>query len=99
MEYEVANGDTIPYEGDRNCLLMTLGARSSKCMTFQVADVHKALFSVTRVADAGFDAWLSRRGGYLIDTVTGDYILAQRKGNLYVIKSWIKHDEDFTRQG
>ena len=74
---------------------MTVGAHSPKHMVFQVADVHKALLSVTRVADAGFDCYLSRYGGYLIDTMTGDHIPVQRKGNLYIMRAWIK--EDFAR--
>ena len=71
---------------------MTVGACAPKQMVFPVADVHKALLSVTRVADAGFDCWLSRYGGYLIDTISGDYIPVQRKGNLYVMKAWVRED-------
>ena len=47
MEYEVANGQTIPNEGERHCLMMTSGAESPKKIVFQVADVHKALLSIT----------------------------------------------------
>ena len=77
---------------------MTLGAKTPKRMTFQVADVHKLLLSVTRVADDGFDCWLSRRGGCLIDVWSGESIPVQRKGNLYVMKVWIKEDEGFPGQ-
>ena len=63
LEYDVANGQTIRNEGERRCLLMTVGAKMPKKMTFQVADVHKPLLSITRIADAGFDCWLGRFGG------------------------------------
>ena len=76
-----ANGATIANEGERHCLMMTMGARSPKRITFQVADVHKALLSVTRVADAGFDCFLGRHGGYLSDVWTGERVPITRKGN------------------
>ena len=67
MEYEVANGETIPNEGERHCLMMTSGATTPKRITFQVADVHKAFLSITRVADAGYECHLNKTGGYLLD--------------------------------
>ena len=30
IEYEVANGSTLPNQGERNCLMMTVGASSPK---------------------------------------------------------------------
>eukprot|EP00974_Lingulodinium_polyedra_P057220 5504892-Lingulodinium_polyedra.AAC.1 len=81
MEYEVANGETIANEGERRCLLMTMGAKTPKKIVFQVADVHKALLSITRVADAGYSCYLEGQGGCLIDKVTGERIPIKRKGN------------------
>ena len=37
---------------------------------FQVADINKPLFSISRVADLGFDCMLGKHGGMLVDTVT-----------------------------
>ena len=68
LEYEVANGQSIPNEGERRCLMMTRGENGPKRMTFQVAAVHKALLSITRAADAGFECHLNAKGGYLLDT-------------------------------
>ena len=93
MEYEVANGETIPNEGERHCLLMTMGAKTPKRIVFQVADVHKALLSITRVADAGYECHLNSIGGYLYDTITGERVPISRKGNLYVMKAWVKEDK------
>ena len=100
MEYEVANGETIPNEGERHCLLMTLGAKTPKRITFQVADVHKALLSITRVADAGYECHLGKKGGFLLDIFTGERVPIMRKGNLYVMKAWVREDQPgFSRQG
>ena len=63
MEYEVANGASIRNEGERRCLMMTRIVRSPKHITFQVADVHKALLSITMAADAGYECHRNARGG------------------------------------
>ena len=101
MEYEVANGETIPNEGERHCMIMTMGAVTPKNIVFQVADVHKALLSITRVADAGYECHLNKTGGYLLDTYTGERVPIHRKGNLYVMRAWVRDDEGpgFGRQG
>ena len=93
-EYEVANGQTIPNLGERRCLLMTLGAAVAKKITFQVADVHKPLLSISRCADMGFQCHLGKEGGYMEDTVTLERVPLHRVDNLYVMKAWIKRDPD-----
>ena len=50
VEYEVANGAHIPNLGERRCEMMTIGSAVGKRITFQVADVHKPLLSVTAVS-------------------------------------------------
>ena len=92
VEYEVANGETIPNLGEKRCLMMTAGSNLCKKLTFQVADAHKALLSITKVADLGFDCVLGKTGGKLVDTVTGEVVPLQRKDNLYVMKAWVKQD-------
>ena len=97
MEYEVANGQTIANLGERRCLLMTVGATSAKRITFQVADIHKPLLSITKVADAGYECYLGKNGGWLHDDWTGESIPIARKGNLYVMRAWVRQEEGFTR--
>ena len=100
MEFEVASGETIPNEGERHCLLMTLGAKTPKRITFQVADVRKALLSITRVADAGYECHMGKKGGFLLDIFMGERVPIMRKGNLYVMKAWVREDQPgFSRQG
>ena len=90
MEYEVATGETIPNLGERRCEMWTEGASQPKAISMQVADVHKALLSLSRCADMGFESRFGSAYGCLLDTVTGEVVPLQRKGNLYVLKAWIK---------
>ena len=60
-------------------------------------DVHKALLSVSALADQGYDCVLSKVGGELRDTVTGDTIPLHRRDNLYFMAAWVKQDLDVTR--
>ena len=55
-EYEVANGESIPNLGERRCMMWTEDATSVKHINMQVADVHKALLSLSRCADMGLRA-------------------------------------------
>jgi hypothetical protein len=63
MEYEVANGETIPNVGERRCLLMSEDSANPKRITFQCADIHKPLLSVSRCADLGYKCVLDDIGG------------------------------------
>ena len=73
----------------------------AKKIVFQVADVHTALLSITRLAGAGYECHLNGVGGYLLDTLTGEQVPIARKGNLYVMRAWVREDKApaFGRQG
>ena len=90
MEYEVANGANIPNLGERRCLMWTENAPMARKLNLQVADVHKPLLSLSRCADMGFESRFGRVAGALICEETGEVIPLQRKGNLYVLKCWVK---------
>ena len=103
LEYEVANGQGLPNVGEKKCIMMTENSSLPKRITFQCADVHKPLMSVSRVADLGYECILGADGGTLRDTVTHDVIPLHRRGNLYFLKAWVRQDElsgtpGFTRQ-
>ena len=91
-EYEVANGATIPNLGERRCEVMTVGSLQPKRITFQVADVHKPLLSISGCADMGFDCFLGQHGGQLRDRITGELIPLERHGSLYTVRMWIRQD-------
>ena len=101
LEYEVANGPSIPNMGERHCLMMTENSQTMKKIVFQCADVHKALLSVANVADLGYECVMGQHGGALKDVMTGDTIPLHRRGNLYHMRAWVRQDETqgFHRQG
>ena len=89
MEYEVANGQSIPNLGERRCLVWTEGASQAKKMNRQVADVHKGLLSLSQCAGTGSESRLGRCAGALICENTGEVIPLIRKSNLYVLRVWV----------
>ena len=90
MMYEVADGNEIPNLGERRCVMWTEGSQDARKINLQVADVHKPLLSLSRCADMGFESRFGRRAGALIDEESGEVIPLERKGNLYILKCWLK---------
>ena len=90
MEYEVANGASIKNLGERRCEMRTEGATEPKNISMQVADVHKALLSLSRCADMGIESRFGSAFGCLIDSSSGEVIPLIRRGNLYVLRAWIR---------
>ena len=88
-EYEVASGATIPNLGERRCEVMTVGSLQPKRITFQVADVHKPLFSISI---SGSDCFLGQHGGQLRVRISGELIPSERHGSLYSVRMWIRQD-------
>ena len=108
LMYEVADGKEIPNLGERRCLMMTENSMMAKRIAFQCADVHKALLSVGKLVDHGYECILGKDGGVLRDVDTGDTIPLHRRENLYVMKAWVKQEvkqeeespsSGFTRRG
>ena len=93
VEYEVANGECIPNLGERHCILMSENSHVAKRIVFQCADIHKPLLSVSRCADLGYQCILDDYGGMLKDKVTGEEIPLHRRGNLYVMRAWVRQDK------
>ena len=70
--------------------MWTDGTTEGRQINLQVADVHKPLLSFSRCAGMGFESRSGRVAGALIDEVTNEVIPLERKGNLYVLKCWLK---------
>ena len=64
-----------------------------KHIAFQCADVHKALLSVSRLADQGYECTLGKLGGVLRDVDTGDFTPLRRRDNLNVMRVRIEQDD------
>ena len=90
MEYEVAPGESIPDLSEKRCEMWTEGASAPKSISMQVADVHKALLSLSRCVDMGFESRFGAAFGCLIDTMTGEITPLQRRGHLYRLRAWIR---------
>ena len=93
VEYEVANGESIPNLGERRCEVMTVGSLVPKSIVFQIVDVHKPLLSITACSDMGYDCYLGKEGGSLRDRITGETIPLDRQGSLYTLKMWVRQDQ------
>ena len=79
--------------------MMTIGSMIPKGIVFQVSNVHKPLLSVGSMADAGFDCLMSKDGGVMRDRDSGEEIPLIRRGNLYILRAWVKSAESaFGRQ-
>ena len=87
-EYEAANGQSILNLGE----VMTVGNAAAKRITFQVADVHKPLLSITTCADMGFDCFFDRKGGRLRDRLAHEMIPLDRKGTLFTMRMWVRYE-------
>ena len=99
FSYEVANGNEIANQGERRCIAMTENSRTPKRIDIQVAVVHKCLLSVAKCTDMGYDCVLGKEGGSLWDRITGEQIPIRRKGNLYVLRMWVKQVKENESQG
>ena len=69
-----------------------MGSATAKRITFQVADVHKPLLSITACADMGFDCFVGLEGGMLWNRHTHEVIPLDRKGILYTMKMRVRQD-------
>ena len=91
-EYELASGQSIPNVGECRCEFMTVGSVAAKLITFQAADVHKPLLSITACADMVLDCFRGKEGGSLRDRLTHEVIPWDRKGILYTMRMWVRQD-------
>ena len=88
--YEVAGGNEIPNLGERRCVMWTENSHEARKINLLVADVDKALLSLSRCADMGFESRCGRLAGALTDEESGEVIPLARKGNLYILRCWLK---------
>ena len=88
VKYEVANGVRIPNKGEKTFK----GVSTEGCergIVAQVADVNKALLSVSRMVKFGhrvvFDA-----ESYVEDKTTGEKMWLTEEGGMYALRLWVK---------
>ena len=88
--YTTADGSKVYNEGQRSVFVSTLDGNQERAMTFQVAQVHKALGSVSQMVRNGntlvFDTdEYGRDVSYILNKKTQDYIPMRVENGVYVI--------------
>ena len=83
-------GTRFPTSASGGCLVWTEDSTQARHINLQVADVHKPLLSMSVCADMGFESRSGRTMGALIDEDTGEVVPLKRKGNLYVLRCWLR---------
>ena len=73
----------MEYEVASGQSIPNLGER--RCLIWK-----EGLLSLSRCADMGFESRLGRRAGALVCETTGEIVPLARKGNLYVLRVWVK---------
>ena len=89
MEYEVANGETIPNLGEKRFIAATENGVARK-MKAQVCDVNKSLLSDKRVLQAGNRVVFDADGSYIEDKQSGDCMPMREDGGMFMLKLWEK---------
>ncbi len=89
VEYEVANGVTIPNLGEK-CFVAVSEDGQRRKMKAQVCAVNKALLSVSRIVQAGNRVVFEQNGSYVEDLHSGEKMYMVEKGGMYMLKMWVE---------
>ena len=76
--------------GEKQCLLATAESNAEHKFTMQVADVNRALLSVSKAVDGGNSVVFDERWSYIEDKRTGERTTIKRSRGLYVLEAWVK---------
>ena len=91
VEYEVANGVTIPNEGEKKFVAVTEEGNEKK-MVVQVCEVNQGLLSVSRACANGnrvvFDS--DPNGSYIEHKKTGEKTWMKLENGMYTIRMWVR---------
>ena len=90
LEYEVANGESIPNLGEKRMTMCTNETSTQRNLTMQVAEVNRALLSVAKMVDAGNRVVFDKDWSFIEDLRTGERSTIQRRGGLYILETWVK---------
>jgi len=90
VNYKVANGTKIPNEGEKTFCAVTSGGIGRKVKA-QVCDVDTALMSVKKIVTNGNRVVFDDES-YIEDKVTGERMMLEERGGMYMLKLWAKGD-------
>ena len=76
-----------------------MGCTSQKGIVFQVAEVHKTLLSVSKMARAGHTTVFSEvEGNYIPNDYTGERVWMKKRDGLYLVDLWVRACESRPKQ-
>ena len=90
VEYEVANGDTIPNLGEKKFNGVT-ETGITRNLTAQVCEVNKALLSVKKIIAAGNKVVFDDAGSYIEDKKSGEKMWLKEEGGMFLLRMWVKN--------
>ena len=99
VTYEVANGEIIDNQGQKNCVVKAKGGSTEQLLAFQVCNVHKPLLSVSKLFSVGKAVVFHPAWSYIEDLATGEKIDLVHKDWLLVLHCWVRPEQGFHRQG
>ena len=88
-KYTCAGSKKIPNLGEKRCLMATEEDPAEHRLTMQVADVNRALLSVSKAVDGGNRVVFDRDWSFIEDKRTGRRTTIRREGMLYVLDAWV----------
>ena len=89
VRYEVANGETVPNEGERDFVGQTEEGHI-RAIKAQVADVNKDLLSVSRMVKNGCQVVFHPSGSYAQDLQTSEKFWLKESGGMYTLSMWVR---------
>ena len=100
QEFVSASEDVIPNLGEQR-MEIQLDSGEESLFKYQIADVSRALNSVTEICDGGHADYghhvvFGRRGDMIVNLETGKQTPFERDKNIYCLGYWVK---PFARQG
>ena len=88
VEYEVANGQRVPNEGEKRFNAITEEGVDKK-VVMQVCDVNQGLISVSKMTAAGNRVVFDNDGSYIEDKKSGDVMWMERRNGMFTLKLWV----------
>ena len=100
QEFVSASEDVLPNLGEQHLEVVMPNGRET-AVNYQMADVSRALNSISEICDAGHPDFghhvvFGRHGGMVVNLETGMTTPFERDVNIYCMDFWVK---PFTRQG
>ncbi len=90
-KYEVANGEILTNEGQKDMVVVTAQGKKKK-LTMQVVNVNKPLLSVRRAIDGGNRIVFEKGWSYIENVSTGEKTWMEEKGGMFMLKVWVPRE-------